>query len=53
MQQKKAVESMAITLKDIIGLTKEIPEEYFKETFEKLKEIKEKVSKATITNLKS
>jgi len=33
---------MEITLKDIIGLTKEIPAKYFEETFEKLKEIKEK-----------
>ena len=33
---------MKITLKDIIGLAKELPEEYFEETFEKLKEIKEK-----------
>ena len=36
---------MAITLKDIIGLTKEIPEECFEETFEKLKEIKEKAER--------
>lgn len=33
---------MAITLKDIIKLTKELPEECYDETFEKLKEIKEK-----------
>lgn len=33
---------MAITLKDIIGIAKELPEECFEETFEKLKEIKEK-----------
>ena len=33
---------MNITLKDLIGLTKELPEKYFEETFEKLKEIKEK-----------
>jgi transposase-like protein len=33
---------MSITLKDIIGLTKELPEEYFEETYEKLREIKEK-----------
>lgn len=33
---------MAITLKDIIRLTKELPEECYEETFEKLKEIKEK-----------
>lgn len=33
---------MAITLKDIIGLTKELPEECFDEAYEKLKEIKEK-----------
>ena len=34
---------MKITLKDIIGLTKELPEECFEETYEKLREIKEKV----------
>ena len=33
---------MSITLKEIIGLAKELPEECFEETFEKLKEIKEK-----------
>jgi transposase-like protein len=33
---------MAITLKDIIVLTKELPEECFEETYEKLREIKEK-----------
>ena len=33
---------MAITLKDIIELSKELPEECYEETFEKLKEIKEK-----------
>jgi transposase-like protein len=33
---------MAITLKDIIKLTKDLPEECYEETFEKLKEIKEK-----------
>jgi transposase-like protein len=33
---------MAVTLKEIIGLAKELPEEYFEETFERLKEIKEK-----------
>jgi transposase-like protein len=33
---------MEVTLKDIIGLAKELPEEYFAETFERLKEIKEK-----------
>lgn len=33
---------MGITLKDIIGLTKELPEECFEETYEKLREIKEK-----------
>jgi transposase-like protein len=32
---------MSVSLKDIIGLTKEIPEECFEEVFEKLKEIKE------------
>lgn len=31
-----------ITLKDIIGLTKELPEKYFEEVFENLKGIKEK-----------
>lgn len=33
---------MEITLKDIIGLVKELPEAYFEETYEKLKEVKEK-----------
>jgi transposase-like protein len=33
---------MSITLKDIIALTKELPEECFEETYEKLWEIKEK-----------
>jgi transposase-like protein len=33
---------MGITLKDIIGLAKELPEEYFQETYEKLREVKEK-----------
>lgn len=33
---------MSITLKDIIDLTKELPEECFEETYEKLREIKEK-----------
>lgn len=33
---------MGITLKDIIGLTKELPEEYFEEIYEKLREIQEK-----------
>ena len=33
---------MTITLKDILGLAKELPEEYFEETFERLAEIKEK-----------
>jgi transposase-like protein len=33
---------MEITLKEIIGLTKELPEAYYEEAFEKLKEIKEK-----------
>jgi transposase-like protein len=33
---------MNVTLKDLIGLTKELPEKYFEETFEKLKEIKDK-----------
>lgn len=36
---------MSISLKDIIGLTKEIPEECFEEAFEKLKEIKEKAER--------
>jgi len=34
---------MNVTLKELIGLVKELPEEAFGETFEKLKEIKEKV----------
>jgi len=33
---------MGITLKDIIGLTKELPEKYFEEIYEKLTEVKEK-----------
>jgi transposase-like protein len=33
---------MVVTLKDIIGLAKELPEECFEETLEKLREIKEK-----------
>ncbi len=33
---------MSITLKDIIGLAKELPESYFEETYEKLRELKEK-----------
>ena len=33
---------MVVTLKDIIGLAKELPEEYYEETIEKLREIKEK-----------
>ena len=33
---------MAVTLKDILGLAKELPEECFEETFARLKEIKEK-----------
>jgi transposase-like protein len=33
---------MNITLKDIIGLVKELPERHFEETFERLSEIKEK-----------
>ena len=33
---------MGITLKDIIGITKELPEKYFEEVFEKLTELKEK-----------
>ena len=33
---------MNITLKDLIGITKELPEKYFEETYEKLKEIKDK-----------
>ena len=36
---------MGVSLKDIIGLTKEIPEECFEEAFEKLKEIKEKAER--------
>jgi transposase-like protein len=33
---------MGVTLKDIIGLAKELPEEYFEETYKRLREIKEK-----------
>ena len=33
---------MSVTLKDLIGLTKELPEEYLKEAYESLKGIKEK-----------
>jgi transposase-like protein len=33
---------MGVTLKDIIGLTKELPEKYFEEVYEKLTEVKEK-----------
>ena len=33
---------MNVTLKDLIGLTKELPEKYFEEVFERLTEIKEK-----------
>jgi transposase-like protein len=40
--QEREMNRMEITLKDIIGLTKELPEEYFKEAFEKLREIKDK-----------
>lgn len=36
---------MGVSLKDIIGLTKEIPEECFEEVFEKLKKIKEKAER--------
>lgn len=36
---------MDITLKDIIGLVKELPEESFAEALEKIKEIKEKAEK--------
>jgi hypothetical protein len=39
---RKGANEMGVTLKDIIGLAKELPEEYFEETFERLKEIKEK-----------
>jgi transposase-like protein len=35
---------MKISLKDIIGLTKELPEECFNEVYEKLSEIKEKAA---------
>ncbi len=31
-----------ITLKDIIGIAKEIPEKYFEEVYDKLEEVKEK-----------
>ena len=37
--------TMKTTLKDIIGITKELPEEYFDEIYEKLAEIKEKAKK--------
>jgi transposase-like protein len=47
---------MGVTLKEIIGLAKELPEEYFEETYEKLKEIKEKAEtekgKAPVTCLR-
>jgi hypothetical protein len=33
---------MNITLKDILGIAKELPESYFEETYEKLKELKER-----------
>ena len=33
---------MNITLKDIIGIAKELPESYFEETYEKLRELKER-----------
>ena len=33
---------MAITLRDLLGLAKELPEEYFEEAFESLNEIKKK-----------
>jgi transposase-like protein len=35
---------MEITLKDILGLAKEIPEKYFEEIYEKLTEVKEKAN---------
>lgn len=41
-KQGWTVREMAITLKDIIGLAKELPEECFEETYEKLRELKEK-----------
>jgi transposase-like protein len=44
---------MGITLKDIIGLTKELPEEYFEETYEKLREIKEKADAEKATKAES
>jgi len=36
------VKKMTITLKDILGIAKELPESYFEETYEKLKELKER-----------
>ncbi len=36
---------MGITLKDIIGMTKELPEKYYNEVYEKLSEVKEKAEK--------
>lgn len=44
---------MNITLKDIIGLAKELPEEYFRETYEKLQEIKEKADSQREEKLES
>ena len=38
----KGCKEKDITLKDIIVLTKELPEKYFAEVYEKLTEIKEK-----------
>jgi len=42
----KAVTEMNITLKELIGLTKELPEKYLQEAFEKLKELNHRRLKA-------
>jgi transposase-like protein len=42
LKQQSGGTIMAVTLKDIIGLAKELPEECFEETLDKLREIKEK-----------
>jgi hypothetical protein len=41
-QGSEAENKVTVTLKDIIGLTKELPEEYLNEAYEALKGIKEK-----------
>jgi hypothetical protein len=40
---------MGITLKDIIKLAKELPEECFEETYETLRELKDKAAAEQIT----